>query len=309
MTMHIHHRPAFRYALLGCFLAFPSLPLAAQDSPPPKRARDGSQFWIPAMSLLIPGFGQFLQGDPAAGVVYGGVALGGFTLSKVGDADVFPIDELPRSARDQLAFEGIHLMSTAGALSAWDAFHRAVPALQIESKYEFLGQDEDDLVALLTAPFDTRFLSRWTTWVELAYTAAITTLVLHSRREDVDYDSFRAQDALFVTALSVNAGVGEEALFRGWLLPFFHQNFDDRFWLANAAQAGIFGGLHAPQAKGFAAVIGVWGLFEGWLTRRNGWSVRESIFHHFWYDVAVVTATLVADESAVVRLTAPTIRF
>ena len=309
MTMQIPHGRAFRCALLGCFLVFPSLPLAAQDSPPPKRAHSGSQFWHPAVSLLIPGVGQFIQGDPAAGLAYGSVALGGLALSMVGEADVLSLDQLPRSARDQLAFEGIHLMGTAGALSAWDAFHHAVPALQIESKYEFLGQDEDDLVALLTAPFDTRFLSRWTTWVELAYTAAITTLVLNSRREDVNYESFRGRDALFTTALSLNAGVGEEALFRGWLLPFFHQNFNDRFWLANAAQASIFGGLHAPQAKGFAVVIGAWSLFEGWLTRRNDWSVRESIFHHFWYDVAVVTASLVTDELAVVRLTAPTIRF
>jgi hypothetical protein len=38
------------------------------------------------------------------------------------------------------------------------------------------------------------------------------------------------------------------------------------------------------------------------LTRRNGWSIRESIFHHFWYDVLVASATLLADERLVLRM-------
>ena len=56
-------------------------------------------------------------------------------------------------------------------------------------------------------------------------------------------------------------------------------------------------------------VIGLAGVYSGWLTRRNGWSVREAIFGHFWYDVVVATATLLRDEEAAIRLPALRIRF
>jgi len=103
--------------------------------------------------------------------------------------------------------------------------------------------------------------------------------------------------------------VGEEALFRGWLYPVLHQNLGRRVWLSNGLQAAIFGSLHVPQAKSFALVIATWAFYEGWLTRRNGWSVRESVFHHFWYDVAVGAATLATQEQATVTIVFPAVRF
>ncbi|MFW6089713.1 MAG: CPBP family intramembrane glutamic endopeptidase, partial [Gemmatimonadota bacterium] len=156
---------------------------------------------------------------------------------------------------------------------------------------------------------DPEFLGRATTWANLAYTGLVTGLVLAGRDRGVDHEPFRGRDAAFAVALSYNAGVGEEAAFRGWLLPMLHQKTGQRFWLANAIQAGIFGAMH-PDAGAFAAVIAASALYEGWVTRRDDWSIRESIFHHFWYDVAVTTATLLADERpSGIQLTFPTIRF
>jgi membrane protease YdiL (CAAX protease family) len=124
----------------------------------------------------------------------------------------------------------------------------------------------------------------------------------------VRYPPFRANDAAFAASLSLNAAVGEEALFRGWLLPMLTQKLGGRFWLANVLQAGLFG-LGHPQAGPFAVVIGGGAAYSGWLTRRNGWSVREAIFQHFWYDVAVVTASLLRDDRGVITLAPITIRF
>jgi membrane protease YdiL (CAAX protease family) len=193
-------------------------------------------------------------------------------------------------------------------LSAWDAFHRAVPALQREGKYEFLTTRES-LGDLMTAPFETEFLGRKTTWVSLAFTGLAAGLVVASRDPGVEYEPFRPRDAAFTGALSYNAAVGEEAVFRGWLLPMLNQNTGQRFWLANAIQAGIFGALH-PDAGAYAPVIAASALYDGWVTRRNDWSIRESIFQHFWYDVAVVAATLLTDErQGRIQVTLPTIRF
>lgn len=53
-----------------------------------------------------------------------------------------------------------------------------------------------------------------------------------------------------------------------------------------------------------------WAFYEGWLTQRNDRSIRESIFHHFWYDVVIsVTELLVEERRPVIRITLPTIRF
>jgi hypothetical protein len=265
--------------------------------------RTGSEFWIPFGSVFVPGLGQYMHGAPWTGVGYSGVAIGGYTLSSRGNAEL----SVPRDGDDQLAFEGLHLAFTAGALSAWDAFHRAMPALRRVDKYAFY-ETHEDLGDLLTAPLDLRFLGRWTTWVDLAFTTGVTAYVLTEGRDDVGKRPFRTHDAAFAVGLSLNAAVGEEALFRGWLLPMLAQKLGGRFWLANVLQAGLFG-LGHPQAGAFAVVIGAGALYNGWLTRRNSWSVREAIFQHFWYDVAVVTATLLRDDRGVVTVAPITIRF
>lgn len=280
---------------------------AERDSTPPRR---GSEILIPVGSFVLPGLGQFVHGAPSAGLAHAGTFVAGVSLSRLGDSagDTWEGD-LPRRTVDQFAHQGFHLATTAMSLSAWDAFHRAVPALQGEGRYTFLGPREQ-LGELISAPFDHRFLRRWTTWVDLAQTITVTALILSDRKAGTQYHPFRVNDAAFATALSMNAAVGEEALFRGWLLPLAYERSGHRFWAANGLQAGLFGVAHLPDAGWYAAYIGAWAAWEGWIVRRNDWSIRESIFHHFWYDVAVVSAALLTDaREAEVRIVFPTIRF
>ena len=282
------------------FLAALPHPMAAQEA---ERPRGGAEFWIPFGSVLIPGLGQYVHGSVWSGLAHTGTALAGYLISTQGDATL----SLPRAPEDQLAGEAVHVAATAGMLSAWDAFQRGLPAQRAAAKYGFFAADED-LGDLLTAPLDFRFLRRWTTIVDLAFAAAVTTWVLVEDGGGGEYRPYRWHDAAFTTSLSLNAAVGEEALFRGWLLPMFTQKLGGRFWVANVIQAGLFG-LGHPQADAFAVVIGAQALYSGWETRRNDWSVREVVFQHFWYDVAVVTASLLRDDRAVVTLLPITIRF
>lgn len=301
------------FALTALVLA--AGPLAGQEPQPAlehdvARPRSGSQLLIPLASFVLPGFGQYVHGAPGTGAAFTVTAVAGLAATTAGDAwgDTWE-DDLPRRRRDQFADQGFAVFNTAGMLSGWDAFHRAVPALQAQGKYSFLGQRES-VGDLLSAPFDHRFLGRWTTWVDLAQTALITALVLSDRKSGVPYQPFRAHDAAYVTSLSLNAAVGEEALFRGYLLPLLHEQTGGRFWLANGTQAALFGAAHLPDADWGAALIGAWAAWEGWVVRRNDWSIRESIFHHFWYDVAVVAAYLLTEErNRAVRITFPTITF
>jgi hypothetical protein len=291
--------------------AAPSGPPPTAPAPDSAPARRGAELLIPVASLVLPGLGQYVYRAPAVGVAYTAGVVGGYALARVGDAEGKSWNgDLPLRARDQLAEQAEHVAVTAGMLSAWDAFHRAVPALQRQGKYDFLGARERP-ADLLSAPFDRRFLRRWTTWVDLAQTAAVTALILSDRQPGVRYRPMRARDGAYAVSLAANAAVGEEALFRGWLLPMAHQHTGRRFWVANGLQAGLFGAAHLPDAGWGAAYIGVWSAWEGWIVRRNRWSVRESVFHHFWYDAAVVSATFLttARRDAPMQIGFPTLRF
>jgi hypothetical protein len=88
-----------------------------------------------------------------------------------------------------------------------------------------------------------------------------------------------------------------------------YQKTGQRFWVANTSQALLFTAGHGVST-GTLVFIAPWALWEGWLVRRNDWSIRESIFHHFWYDAAVVTAGAIAENKPVtVRIRFPSIPF
>jgi Type II CAAX prenyl endopeptidase Rce1-like len=259
---------------------------------PVRPPRAGSDFWLPFASLFVPGTGQYATGSPLVGARFTTAAVAGYALYFTGDAAGAQLTDLPRMPAGQRALVGLELANVSGFLSAYDAFHRALPNLQREGKYTFMTAHESPGRVLL-APFDPHLLRRWTTWIDLAHTGIVTTIfVLSETKAGKRYAPFRLHDGAFATSLAFGAGTGEEAAFRGWLYPLLYQNLGRRAWLANGIQATIFGGLHVPQAGVFAADIAAWGFYEGWLTRRNGWSVRESVFHHFWYDAVVIAATL-----------------
>jgi hypothetical protein len=279
---------------------------ASQDSASRRdslRVRRGSEFLIPLASLVLPGTGQYIHGAPAKGAVYTSVAVAGVAVYLNGPAE----DALfPRSADGQRGAVGLHFYSSTTWLSAWDAFHRAMPAMQQQGKYKFLPAKRERISQLMLAPLDYRFLGRWTTWVDLAQTALVSGALLTLRDSAVPQYPYLGRDAAFAVSLSASAGVGEEAFFRGYFLPVLYQK-TGKFWVANATQAAVFGVGHGPAGLVFQAP---WGLWEGWITRRNDWSIRESVFHHFWYDVAVSTAGAIAEERPVmVRLRFPAITF
>jgi membrane protease YdiL (CAAX protease family) len=257
------------------------------------RPRRGAEIAIPIASFFLPGFGQYMHGATGTGLAYSAAFVGGFVAGSQRPSLPDSVD-FPRDAEDQLSELGWTVAMSAANLSAWDAFNRALPAQRAAGKYAFLGKRET-LGQLLAAPFDPSHLRSWTTWVDLAQTALITGFVLSERESGKGYEPFLGRDAAWAGAISMNAAVGEEAMFRGYLLPMIYQK-SGKFWVANVSQAAIFGALHGPAGLLFQ---GPWGLWEGWVTRRNNWSVRESVFHHFWYDAAVFTAGMIIDEKRI----------
>ena len=253
---------------------------------PDSVARPRAQPFLPVGSLFLPGLGQYVQHRPAAGAAFTGAGIVGLLLFVEGDTTGLTSGELPLDGPRRRAFLGAQLYQTAGELSAYDTFRHSAQALRAIGRYRFLTQHEP-MGRLLTAPFDPTFLKRWTTWVGLAYTGGLALAV--SNDPNRIQRSLTSSDVAFGSAVSLNAGIGEEALFRGWLYPVLYQGFGERFWPSNGLQSVAFGALH-PHAGWFMVAIAGWAFYQGWLTRRNGWSVRESVFQHVWYDVV---ATLV----------------
>jgi len=290
--------------------------LAGQENYPepeaaPSGSSRGSDVWVPLASLATPGLGQWIHRDLVAGAAFAGTALAGYALAAAGDATGDSWDGLPRVARDQFAYQGAHLAATTGFVSAWDAFHRAVPVRKARGEYTFLEAPET-VRDLVTAPFDTGFLRRWTTWMNLAVSAGVFAIVLNADDSPPPYYPFGLNDAAFAASLSMNAAAGEEALFRGFLLPLLQQKMGGRFWLANGTQSLVFTAAHIGNnpPPAFLVYLAAWTMWEGWLTRHNGYSIRESVFHHFWYDVAIVTMGLLHDEREIaLRIVSPPIRF
>jgi hypothetical protein len=277
--------------------------LEAQDSLP---LRPGSEFRIPLASVLVPGIGQYVQRAPRTGVVYTGMAAAGVALVLNGTEDS---TDFPRRTSSQIGDVGAAFAGSASWLSAWDAFHRAVPAMQQRGKYGFLPPRRESVQQLLSAPFDIRFLKRWTTWVDLTHTGLVTALILSDRDADEAHYPFRPQEAAYAFTISGNAAVGEEAFFRGYLFPMLYQKTGQRFWMANTSQALIFTVGHGVSPT-LLITHTPWALWEGWLVRHNNWSIRESVFHHFWYDAAVFTSIALAEEKpTTVRIRFPSIRF
>jgi membrane protease YdiL (CAAX protease family) len=108
---------------------------------------------------------------------------------------------------------------------------------------------------------------------------------------EVRWLPYSGGDLIFTGALSLNAGATEEAFFRGYLFPLFHQWSGERSWASNSAQGLLFALAHVGSVK-IPVVQGFMGLYLGWMTERNGWTLGQAVCVHFWWDVITVAGAL-----------------
>jgi membrane protease YdiL (CAAX protease family) len=258
-----------------------------------------SDLWLPLGSAFLPGFGQYFQGD-WTGAVYTGTAVAGFLLVLQGTSEIISdlgedaLKDDPNSLlfSESWSYRKIVLGSLAaqgsGFLSAYSAFRISVPRFQQEDgRYLFLGRRES-VPELMASPFRFDHLLKPSTAIPLGLLAGgVGYLVNYERSHHRGARwTLSGDDFLFTGAEAWNAGVTEEAAFRGWIYPLAYQYLWQNFWLANGAQALLFGAAHFdsennpipwPQA--------VLGFYFGWLVKKNGWTLSESIFMHAWWDM------------------------
>src|SRR5690606_36713047 len=99
----------------------------------------------------------------------------------------------------------------------------------------------------------------------------------------------RGKDFLTLSAISYNAGVGEEALFRGWMMPVWQETFHSKFW-SNTITALIFAAGHISDELPVPWPQFAIGYYLGHLTQKNYWTLSESVFIHSWSYVIILAS-------------------
>lgn len=280
--------------------------------PPPSFGRKlGHELLLPAASLVLPGVGQWVNGAAGPGFAFLGAAILGLGIAgSQFDGGGGSGDRLPRQKDEQVEELGLALAGSSALLSAYDSFQRSLPKISGGGRYAFLG-DPTPTRRTFIGPVRFDFLKNKRTWIFLTIPIAIVTAVaIDESSREIDYLPFRGHDALYAAGISYGAGVTEEALFRGYLYPWFHQMSGERFGVSNSAQALLFGLAHLP-AVDVPIVQTLGGFYWGWVARKNGWNIEETIFQHFWWDMILITGALLLDDDGDTRvaLQFPTVRF
>ncbi len=290
----------------------PEARLAGEDAddedsrPARKRSNFKSDLWLPLGSVFMPGFGQYFQGDWSGGV-YTGAAVTGYLVAAQGAMEIerdFGKDAINQDPGSLLFSEswsyrkivlGSFAYQGSGFLSAYSAFRSSVPRFQQENgRYLFLGRRES-VPELMAAPLRFDHLLKPSVFIPLGILAGGVGYLVsdeRSRHRGARW-TLSGDDFLFTGAEAWNAGVTEEAVFRGWLYPLGYQYLWQDFWLANGAQALLFGAAHFdPDANPLPWPQALLGFYFGWLTKKNGWTLSEAVFMHAWWDMLVFAAAV-----------------
>jgi len=271
-------------------------------TPPTDRNESRSDLLVPAVSFILPGFGQFINGEYLSGSVYTGLAVGSILYSNattrandLGRAKLFTekraetyglkleeVQDQKDIASRKIMLGGL-IYQGAGGFSAYQAFRLAVTTRKAAGEYEFLGRGETPM-DILKATVDFKYLKRTSTWVPLLIGGALAGLRLSlPPGETSERSPFTTADAFFTSTFSANAGTHEEAMFRGWIMPVLREYTGSDGW-SNVGQGVLFALAHLSTVSTPLPQL-LLGLHLGNVTQRNGWEMGEAVFIHTWWDI------------------------
>lgn len=248
--------------------------------------RTRNYFAFPAISYVVPGFAQYVYGQIGAGLTYSaigavGLGVGIHGIAALGENPT--IDDIDsKDWRIRQAAWGLKTYDLAGSLSAYHAFRTSVAGHHRE-RFDFLGEGEttDELIS---APFRLHYFTRLTSLIPLGLLTG--GLIAIMANDDYHTVPVYGGDLAYSVGLSYNAGVGEEALFRGFMMPIMVDIVDSPL-LGNLATASLFAVAHVSSGNPIPWPQFVLGYYFGWLVQHNNWTLSEAIFVHTWWDIIV----------------------
>ena len=177
---------------------------------------------------------------------------------------------------------------------------------QLGYQYKMPMESFDELAV---APFSLKILKKPEVWGGLLGKFALITALAYFTlpKEHIKEASFRNVLSPF---MALPVGLGEEALFRGFLQSCLSEFLTP--WGGIAASSLLFGAAHLFNTTGMSSkdrkeycrrgipVITTAGFYYGWLTYKNH-SLQESVALHTWYDFILIGLGSFAGEAIFTR--------
>lgn len=244
------------------------------------------------LSSLIPGLGHVYINDMTTAAGFMGTTA--LTL-------VFTL-----SPTTMIANTSLTTLQATSFYSCYAAY-RDTRLLHGSSNYHY-PMPNNSLAELTTAPFSWSVMKKPEVWAGILGTLAVagTTSYFafrHSTKMQMDTSK---SSRLPIMAWPV--GIGEEALFRGFLQTALSERLNPTSGLILSSLA--FGAAHIPNAKNIRPenqwryyafslplITGI-GAYCGWLTQKHN-SLRESVALHTWYDFVLFTLEAAAGSAAI----------
>ena len=274
--------------------------LAAVGGPAPARAADPE--WAAVGSLLLPGVGQALNGDVAAGAAHGTLylVLANQYRQRIDHPDYIPFDEREDEATDSLRINRTTAIadgygSAALNLAFYSAFgaYRDARAQPANAAGYTTPPPEESLAELALSPFRWEFLRRPTTVAPLLVPLYLVLAPAGPDRLVYAPDSSISRDELrgrFFARHGMVA-VGEEAFFRGFLNNGLSDSLGRGWGLA--ASSALFGLGHTGSgAQATAVGAALFGAYLGWLQQENDYAIGQGVAIHFWWNFLTSLALL-----------------
>lgn len=250
-------------------------------------------------SVLFPGLGQAAQKEYLSAALQGGfgaIMLAG-TASQTSNKSYIEVeDQIDEKTKTNYSnpttfradMYSRFYLNTA-LFSAYDSYRIYRRNHPEEGQHTPVPQE--DLLDLMWAPYNWRYLTRITTLIPIAAVALLT-------RGDPGKDDYvvEPQDGLTRKTLrrgyyvmSHGIAIGEEAFFRGYLNTSFTEKWGPAWGLAGSSAA--FGLAHSGTGGSANSITaGVFGAYMGWLQRRDNYRIGEPVAIHFWWDVFALTS-------------------
>jgi membrane protease YdiL (CAAX protease family) len=274
---------------------------------------------VAAGSLLLPGLGQVVNGDYAAGATQATLY---FVLLNQWSQHIDRPEYIPQSRRED---EELHTLRTNRTTVIADAYGAAALDLAFYSSFaayrdarsqpaNAAGYDtpppQESLQDLALAPFEWDWLKRPTTLAPLlvplylALAPAASDRLVYAPDDSIE----RREIAARFFFMHGGVAIGEEAFFRGFLNTALSDSLGR--WWGLAGSSTVFGLAHSGQgAQATAVGAAVFGAYLGWLQQQNDYAIGQGVAVHFWWNFLTSLALLKKHEGMHVTPVTITLRF